>query len=250
MGAERQARVALVTGGGHRIGAAISRALHAAGCRVVVHYRRAAQAAATLADELNALRADSAVCLRADLCDVGTLGDFADAALAHWGRLDLLVNNASAFYATPVGSVTPQQWDELFGANLKGAFFLSQALAPALARTEGAIINIVDVYAELPLRQHAVYCMAKAGLAMMTKALALEMGPAVRVNGISPGAILWPSEKNEELSPAAAERLLALTALNRMGSPEDIAEAVRYLGLDARYVTGQVLPVDGGRTLF
>lgn len=250
MVAEAEARVALVTGGGHRIGAAISRALHAAGCRVIVHYRRTERAAAELAAELNALRADSAVCLHADLSTAATLGGAAEAAVARWGRLDLLVNNASGFYATPVGSVTPEQWDDLFGSNLKGAFFLSQALAPALARAQGAIVNIVDVYAALPLRRHAVYCMAKAGLAMMTRALAVEMGPAVRVNGIAPGAILWPSEANEELSPAAADRLLELTALKRMGSPEDIAEAVRYLGLDAPYVTGQILPVDGGRTLF
>ena len=243
-------RVALVTGAAHRIGAAIARELHAAGCAVLLHCRSSRAEADALAAELKAMRHDSAAVLQADLSQLQQVEQLAAAAIAHWGHIDLLVNNASGFFPTPVGTVNEAEWDSLFASNLKGPFFLSQALEPALRKRRGAIVNIVDVYAELPLAQHAVYTMAKAGMAMMTRALAQELGPEVRVNGVSPGAILWPAEENPELGGAKAEALLAQTALKRIGEPSDIARAVRYLGLEAGYVTGQILAVDGGRTLF
>ena len=243
-------RVALVTGAAQRIGAAIARELHRAGCRVLVHYRSSATAAQLLVRELNTVRPDSCVAVQADLCQPGEVRELAAKAAALAPGLDLLVNNASAFYATPLGSVGDAEWNELFDANLKGAFFLSQALAPALARRQGAIVNIVDIHADIPLPQHPVYTMAKAGLAMMTRALAVELGPSVRVNGIAPGAILWPEQPNAVLGAAHAEALLAQTALKRMGTPEDIAGATRFLGLEAPYVTGQILAVDGGRNLY
>ena len=243
-------RVALVTGGAHRIGAAIARELHRAGCHVIVHYRHSGEAAARLLRELEAIRHGSCSSLQADLCAPDAARQLAEGVQQRSARLDLLVNNASAFYATPLGSVTEAAWNELFDSNLKGAFFLSQSLAPALARSGGAIVNIVDVHAEIPLPQHVVYGMAKAGLAMMTRSLAVELGPGVRVNGVAPGAILWPEQPNAVLSAAHADTLLAQTALKRMGTPEDIAGAVRYLGLEAPYVTGQVLAVDGGRNLY
>jgi len=245
-----EARVALVTGAAQRIGAAIARELHAAGCNVLLHCRSSRAEADALAAELNAMRRDSAAVLQADLTQLPQVEQLAAAAIAHWNHIDLLVNNASGFFPTPVGTVNEPEWDSLFASNLKGPFFLSQALVPALRERRGAIVNIVDVYAELPLAQHAVYTMAKAGVAMMTRALAQELGPDVRVNGVAPGAILWPAEENPELGGAKAEALLAQTALKRIGEPSDIARAVRYLGLEAGYVTGQILAVDGGRTLF
>ena len=243
-------RVALVTGAAQRIGAAIARELHSAGCTVLLHCRTSRAAADALASELNAGRADSATVLQADLENLQQVELLAGATMAARGRLDLLVNNASGFFPTPVGNVSEAEWNSLFASNLKGPFFLTQALVPALRARRGAIVNIVDVYAELPLAQHAVYTMAKAGVAMMTRALAQELGPDVRVNGVSPGAILWPAEENPELGGAKTEALLAQTALKRIGDPSDIARAVRYLGLEAGYVTGQILAVDGGRTLF
>lgn len=243
-------RVALVTGASQRIGAAIATELHAAGCSVLLHCRSSRAAADALAATLNTVRDNSAAVLQADLASLQDVEALAAAATAHWNRLDLLVNNASGFFPTPIGTVSETQWDSLFGSNLKGPFFLCQALAPALRASHGAIVNIVDVYAELPLVQHAVYTMAKAGVGMMTRALAQELGPDVRVNGVAPGAILWPAEHNPELGYAKAEALLAQTALKRIGDVLDIARAVRYLGLEAGYVTGQILAVDGGRTLY
>ena len=243
-------RVALVTGASQRIGAAIATELHTAGCSVLLHCRSSRAAADALAATLNAVRDNSAAVLQADLASLQDVEALAAAATARWDRLDLLVNNASGFFPTPIGTVSEAQWDSLFGSNLKGPFFLCQALAPALRASHGAIVNIVDIYAELPLAQHAVYTMAKAGVGMMTRALAQELGPAVRVNGVAPGAILWPAEHNPELGYAKAEALLAQTALKRIGDVLDIARAVRYLGLEAGYVTGQILAVDGGRTLY
>lgn len=243
-------RVALVTGASQRIGAAIATELHTAGCSVLLHCRSTRAAADALAATLNAVRDNSAAVLQADLASLQDVEALAAAATAHWNRLDLLVNNASGFFPTPIGTVSEAQWDSLFGSNLKGPFFLCQALAPALRASHGAIVNIVDIYAELPLAQHAVYTMTKAGVGMMTRALAQELGPAVRVNGVAPGAILWPAETNPELDHAKADALLAQTALKRIGDVSDIARAVRYLGLEAGYVTGQILAVDGGRTLY
>ncbi len=239
-------KVVLVTGAAQRIGAEIVRTLHGAGMRVALHYRGSQQAAKALAAELNRLRDGSAALLQADLSDQATLAPLVEAATAHWGRLDALVNNASTFYPSAVGAVTQPQWHDLMDVNLKAPFFLAQAAAPELSKNGGSIINIADIHADRPLKGYPVYCMAKAGLVMMTRALARELGPAVRVNAVAPGAILWPEQGLEE---AAQKSILARTALKRQGRPKDIAGAVLFLIRDAEYITGQVLSVDGGRSL-
>jgi pteridine reductase len=240
-------KVALVTGASRRIGAAIVRRLHAADFRVVLHYFRSAAEAEALAAELNQERPDSVRLLRTDLADTEALPAFIERAAGFWGRLDGLVNNASVFYPTPLGAVTVSQWDELTGSNLKAPFFLAQAVAGHLRQQRGAMVNIVDVYAERPLPGYPVYSIAKAGLAALTKALAVELAPDVRVNGVSPGAILWPEHGQDAAGQAD---ILARVPLARSGAPGDIAEAVLFLMRDAPYVTGQILAVDGGRSLF
>jgi pteridine reductase len=235
---------ALVTGAAHRIGAAIARRLHAAGMDVAIHYRASARAAEILAKELNELRPGSATPLQADLLDHAALGPLVEDAIAALGHLDLLVNNASTFYPTPVAEATPEQWDELLGSNLRAPFFLAQAALPHLRERHGAIVNIVDIHAQRPLGGHPVYSIAKAGLAMLTKSLARELGPEVRVNGVAPGAILWPEAG---LSEEEQQAILDQAVLGRLGDPDDIARAVLYLYRDAGYVTGHVLPVDGGQ---
>lgn len=237
---------ALVTGSARRIGAAIARRLHAAGFDLALHYRDSAGEAQALASELESARAGSVVLLQADLAQFDRLPELVAKAVGRFGRLDALVNNASAFYPTPFGATTPAQWDELFAINARAPFFLAQAAAPHLASANGAIVNIADIYAERPLRGHAVYAMGKAALLQMTRALALELAPQVRVNAVSPGAILWPENGKD---PEAQSALLARTPLGRIGTPGEIAEAVRWLLQDARYCTGQVLRVDGGRML-
>ncbi|MGN6093577.1 MAG: pteridine reductase [Luteibacter jiangsuensis] len=238
--------VVLVTGGARRVGAAIVRRLHAAGCSVAIHYRHSGADAEALARELDAVRAGSVATFPAALDDDTALHPLIEAVVQRFGRLDGLVNNASAFYPTPIGETTSAHWDDLFSANARAPFFLAQAAAPALRAAGGAIVSIVDIYAERPLAGHTVYSMAKAALAMLTLSLAKELAPEVRVNAVAPGAILWPaSGKPEE----AAESLIAKTPLGRKGEPEDVAEAVRWLLLDARYTTGQVVRVDGGRAL-
>jgi pteridine reductase len=236
--------VALVTGGARRVGAAITRRLHAAGYDLVIHYRRSVGEAEMLQAELEARRPGSTWLLAADLSEFDRIPELMAWTIGHYGRLDALVNNASAFYPTPVGAATPAQWDDLFAANARAPFFLSQAAAPHLQASGGAIVNLVDVYAERPLANHTLYCMAKAALAMMTLSLAKELAPAVRVNGVAPGAVLWP----EVGKPAHEKRaLLETTALQRPGTPDDVAEAVRWLLQDARYTTGEIVRVDGGR---
>ncbi len=237
---------ALVTGSARRIGAAIARRLHAAGFDLALHYRDSAGEAQALAAELESARAGSVVLLQADLAQFDRLPELVAKAVGRFGRLDALVNNASAFYPTPFGATTPAQWDELFAINARAPFFLAQAAAPHLASANGAIVNIADIYAERPLRGHAVYAMGKAALLQMTRALALELAPQVRVNAVSPGAILSPENGKD---PEAQSALLARTPLGRIGTPGEIAEAVRWLLQDARYCTGQVLRVDGGRML-
>ena len=237
---------ALVTGAAHRIGAAIARRLHAAGMDLAIHYRASATAAEILATELNALRPGSATLLQADLLDHAALGPLVEEAVAVLGHLDLLVNNASSFYPTPVAEATPAQWDELLGSNLRAPFFLAQAALPHLRARRGAIVNIVDIHAQRPLGGHPIYSIAKAGLAMLTKSLARELGPEVRVNGVAPGAILWPEAG---LSEAEQQAILDQAVLGRLGDPDDIARAVLYLYRDAGYVTGHVLPVDGGQSV-
>ena len=238
--------VALITGAGRRVGAVIARTLHSAGYDLALHYRHSADAAQSLADELEQQRADSTTLVHAELAELDALPGLVGSALARFGRLDALVNNASAFYPTPVGSATPAQWNELFASNAQAPFFLAQAATPALRQAGGAIVNLVDIYAERPLADHPIYCMAKAALAAMTRSLALDLAPDVRVNGVAPGAVLWPSDGKPY---ADQQTLLACTPLARAGSPEDVAGAVLWLLRDAPFVTGQVIRIDGGRTL-
>jgi pteridine reductase len=246
MSAARHLPVVLVTGAAKRVGAAIARRLHEAGFDLVIHHRASPVEAAELAAELESRRAGSALVVQAELGDSAALPGLVDAAIARFGRLDALVNNASAFHPTPIGSASENDWNALIDSNAKGPFFLAQAAAPHLRAAGGAIVNLVDVYGERPLSEHTIYSMAKAANAMLVKSLAIELGPQVRVNGVSPGAILWPeSGKTED----AKQAMLAKTALKRVGSPEDIAEAVRWLLQDARYTTGQIIAVDGGRLL-
>ncbi len=239
-------RCVLVTGGAKRLGAAIGRRLHAAGAHVVVHYHQSRPAADALVAELEAARAGSALAVRADLHDVERLPTLIEAALARFGRLDVLVNNASTFYATPVGTITPAQFDDLVGTNLRAPLFLSQAAAAALRESRGLILNMVDIHGRRPLKAHPVYSAAKAGLVMLTKSLARELGPEIRVNGIAPGPVLWPERPLDE---ALKAEIVAKTALQRSGSPEDIARTACFFAAEAPYVTGQVIAVDGGRSL-
>jgi pteridine reductase len=237
----------LITGAAKRIGAACARRLHQEGCHVIVHYRGSEREAHELCDELNRQRPASASVLQADLLDKGQLERVADAAQKIRGGIDVLINNASAFYSTPFGEVTEAHWDALLGSNLKAPFFLAQALRDSLKARQGCIVNIVDIHAERGLAGFPVYSIAKAGLAAMTRVLAKEMGPEVRVNGVAPGAIIWP-ERN--LSDRTKQEILQRVALKRSGEPDDIAKAVLFLIRDADYMTGQILTVDGGRTLF
>lgn len=239
-------RVALVTGSARRVGAVIARRLHSAGYDLVVHHRDSASEASLLCGELERERPGSTLTLQADLAEFDRLPELVAKTIGRFGRLDALVNNASAFYPTPIGSVTPVAWDDLFAANARAPFFLAQAAAPHLAANAGAIVNLVDIYADSALRNHSVYVMAKAALVAMTRALALDLAPHVRVNAVAPGAVLWPEQGK---SDQAKEAILASVPLARMGSPDDVAEAVRWLLLDARYTTGQVIRVDGGRSL-
>ncbi len=238
--------VAMVTGAARRVGAVIARTLHANGYDLVLHHRRSAEVASTLQAELERTRPGSTLVLQADLAQFDRIPELVAKAIGRFGRLDALVNNASAFYPTPIGTATPAMWDDLFAANARAPFFLSQATAPHLKQRMGAIVNLVDIYAERPLKEHTLYVMAKAALAMMTLSLARELAPDIRVNGVAPGAVLWPEQGK---SAAEMESLLKETPLQRAGRPEDVAEAVRWLLLDARYTTGQIIRVDGGRSL-
>ena len=236
----------LVTGAARRIGACIAETLHQRGCNVFLHYHGSGEAVKELAEKLNALRPASAITVQADLGDAEDINRLAGQVRAHSGQLDLLVNNASRFFSTTVGATTMAQWDELMDSNLRGPYFLTQALLPELATAGGSVVNLLDVHAVRPMPDHAVYCMAKAALQMMTLALAKDLGPQIRVNGIAPGAILWPEQDS---GSEYQQEILGKTVMGRAGKPEDIASAVVYLGLDAPYITGQVLAVDGGRSL-
>ena len=241
-----QDKVALITGASRRIGAEIARTLHHAGMNLCLHYRSSEQETEQLAEELLAIRPDSVITVSLDLIKTDEMDWLIKECTTQWGRLDALINNASAFYPTPVGEITEHDWDVLMNGNLKAPLFLSQAAIPELKRQHGSIINIIDVYAERPRLTYVVYSMSKAGLLSMTKSLARELGPEIRVNGIAPGAILWPVDEEDELGH---QELLDRTALKRLGEPRDIANAVLYLLRDAPYVTGHMLPVDGGRLL-
>lgn len=238
-------KVVLITGAAQRIGAATVKTLHAAGMNIVLHYRSSRSAAQSLQSELNQQRENSIILVQADLMNVHNLPALVQEAAEAWGRLDALVNNASTFYATPFKSASEKHWEDLLGTNLKVPFFLSQAASNYLQTNHGAIVNIVDIHAERPLKRFPVYSIAKAGLAMLTKALAVELGPEIRVNGVAPGAILWPKDIDE----VTKQRIVSKTLLKRKGEAEDIANAIRYLLLEAKYTTGQILSVDGGRSL-
>jgi len=239
-------KTALVTGAAARIGAGIAETLHARGCDVLVHCNSNIEGATALADRLNRQRANSASVFSADLSGSNGVDALVEECKQRWDRLDVLVNNASRFYPTVVGATAAWQWDDLVDSNLRGAYFLSQGLLSELETAVGSIINIVDIHASRPMKNHAVYSMAKAGLQMMTLALARELAPKIRVNGVAPGAILWPENEGNEAARAA---ILERVALQRTGEASDIASAVAYLALDAPYVTGQILAVDGGRSL-
>jgi pteridine reductase len=236
---------ALITGASARLGRAIARELQR-DHRVIIHYRSSAQAAQQLAKELNQLRPDSAAALHSELASAADCERLAHEAGNLWGGVDVLINNASAFYPTPIGSATETQWDELFGSNLKAPFFLSQALAETLGKHRGCIVNMADIHADKPMPRHTIYCAAKAGLVMLTKSLALELAPRVRVNAIAPGAILWPETEPDQ---HAQEKILSRIPLARTGAEQDIARTVRFLVSNAPYITGQVIAVDGGRSL-
>jgi len=237
---------ALITGASRRLGAAIAHRLHQDGFNICIHYHRSEQAAEQLADKLNASREDSATCLSADLSDPEAVQMLAQKVLEYWKGINVLINNASAFYPRDVGSVTDNDWQQLMDSNVKGAFFLSQALAPELKKHQGCIVNMVDIHSERPLKHYPVYSMAKAALAMMTKSLAKELAPDIRVNGVSPGAILWP---DHEVSEDAKQRIIEKIPLQTIGEETDIAKTVSFLVNDAPYITGQIIAVDGGRSL-
>jgi pteridine reductase len=242
-----EGKTALITGGAKRLGAAIARRLHGAGAAVLIHYRDSEADAAKLEAELNGLRPRSAARVKAELLAPIAPRALVSAALDAFGRLDLLVNNASSFFPVAVGEIEPSHWEELVGSNLRAPLFISQQAAPELAKRGGAIVNVVDIHADRPLKGYPVYSIAKAGLAALTRSLALELAPRVRVNGVSPGAIAWPDDG--QFDPAERSRILATTPLGRVGSPEDIAQAVHFLA-SAPYVTGQIIAVDGGRSIF
>ena len=239
-------RVALVTGSSRRIGAEIVRKLHTQGMRVIVHYNNSQQAADTLAKELNTQRENSVATIPFDLHKIEQINAFVNDALKVWGRLDVLVNNASTFYPTPLNDITEQHWQELVDINLKAPLFLSKAVASQLEKQQGCIVNIVDIHADRPLKGYTVYSIAKAGLGMLTKSLARELAPTIRVNGIAPGAIMWPEVEAYE---ALHQEIIERTALKREGHPRDIADAVWFLIDNANYITGQIIAVEGGRTL-
>ena len=240
-------KAALVTGGARRVGAAIARALHAGGANVMLHYRDSEADAAALQSELNAIRAKSAAKVKAELLAPIAPKALVNAVMSEFGRLDILVNNASSFFPVGVGAIEASHWEELMGSNLRAPLFLCQEAAEALSAHEGCIVNIVDIHADRPLKGYPVYSIAKAGLAAMTRSLALELAPRVRVNGVAPGAIAWPEDG--QFDPAERERIIATTPLRRIGSPGDIAQAVHFLAA-APYVTGQIVAVDGGRSIF
>jgi pteridine reductase len=241
-------KTALVTAGTRRIGAEIARVLHARGYDLLLHFRSDAASAELFATELEAIRPNSVRLMQTDLRDQAGRERLVSQCLAQFGRLDVLVNNASSFYPTPLGTISEADWDDLFGSNLKAPLFLSQAAAPALRRARGCIVNIVDIHAERPMAGFLAYSTAKAGLAGLTRALARELAPEVRVNGVSPGPILWPDRA--DFGASAREEILSRTPLQRSGSPGDIAKAVGFFVGDAPYITGQILAADGGRSVF
>ncbi len=247
MGSVLTGKVVLVTGAARRVGAAIARRLHREGASLMLHYHASEQDAHALQAQLNGIRDHSVALVQADLLDASGLPEIVRNTLARFERIDALVNNASTFYATPLGEITPEHWDDLMGSNLKAPLFLSQAAAPHLRKTGGVIVNIADIHAERPLKNYVVYSVAKAGLIGLTRSLARELGPEVRVNAVAPGPILWPEDGS--FDAVSRQRVISHTLLKRVGEPDDIARAVYYLIAEAPYVTGHVLTVDGGRSV-
>lgn len=240
--------VALITGAAQRLGACTAQTLHDRGWNLVIHYRSRKQQALKLADKLNEARSGSVVCVQGDLAQNGDIARIAQEACQPWGRLDGLVNNASVFYPTPTAEATEEDWQQIMGANLKAPFFLVQHCLPALRETGGGVVNLIDIYSEKPLQDHPLYCASKAGLAALTRSWAKDLAPEVRINGVSPGAILWP-EGDKAVDPEHQKAILDKTPLARIGHPDDIAGAIAYLLCDAPFITGQILSVDGGRSL-
>ncbi len=241
------AKTILITGGSKRVGAEIARLMHADGANLMIHYRSSAKEARALQDELNAVRENSVALIQADLLDTPVLPSLVSQTVATFGKLDVLVNNASSFYPTPVGTIAEKDWVDLMGSNLKAPMFLSQAAAPELKKHYGCIVNITDIHADRPMKSYLVYSVAKAGLVGLTKSLARELAPNVRVNGVAPGPIMWP-EDNADFDEVSRQRIVSHTMLKRAGNPSDIAHAVRFFIEDAPFVSGQILAVDGGRS--
>jgi pteridine reductase len=240
-----QGKVVLITGGAKRVGAAICRRLHGAGANLMLHYRASAGEARLLQAELNHQRKDSVALIQADLLDLGKVPSLIDQTVQSFGRLDALINNAASFYPTPIGEITPEDWENLIGADLRAPLFISQAAAPALKKSLGAIVNITDIHAERPLKNYILYSIAKAGLVGLTRSLARELAPEIRVNAVAPGPILWPDD--DAFDELSRQRIISHTPLKREGTPEDIAKAVHFLLTEATYVTGETINVDGGR---
>jgi pteridine reductase len=243
-----QEKVILITGGAKRVGAAICRMLHASGASLMIHYRTSVGEARALQSELNLQRPRSAAIIQGDLHNISMLQGLVQETVNHFGRLDVLINNASSYYPTEIGSITEKEWDDLVGSNLKAPLFLSQAAAVELRKQQGCIINITDMHVERPKKGYVVYSVAKAGLMTLTKSLAQELGPDVRVNAVAPGPVLWP-EDNPQFDEIYRQRVISQTLLKRIGEPGDVARAVRFLIQDAPFITGQVIAVDGGRSL-
>jgi pteridine reductase len=243
-----QDKVILITGGARRVGAAICRLLHAGGAKLMIHYRTSVEEAHSLQAELNLLRPQSVAIIQGDLLNLAMLSNLVQETISHYGRLDVLINNASSYYPTEIGEIGEREWDDLIGPNLKAPLFLSQAAATELRKQHGCIVNITDMHVERPKKGYVVYSVAKAGLVTLTRSLAHELGPQVRVNAVAPGPVLWP-ENNPQFDELYRQRVISQTLLKRVGEPEDIAKAVRFLVQDAPFITGQVIAVDGGRSL-
>lgn len=243
-----QDKVVLITGGAKRVGAATCRLLHASGAKLMIHYRTSAGEARALQSELNLQRAQSVAVIQGDLHNLPMLAGMVQETIRHFGRLDVLINNASSYYPTEIGTIGEKEWEDLMGSNLKAPLFLSQAAAPELRRQQGCIVNITDMHVERPKKGYVVYSVAKAGLVTLTKSLAHELAPDVRVNAVAPGPVLWP-EDNPQFDEVYRQRVISQTLLKRLGAPEDVARAVRFLIQDAPFITGQVIAVDGGRSL-
>ena len=248
MNPELADKVVLITGGAKRVGAAICRLLHAGGANLMVHYRSSVSEARALQAELNLQRPNSVAIIQGDLLNLPVLPSLVQETIGHFGRLDVLINNASSYYATEIGEIDEEQWDDLMGSNLKAALFLSQAAAPELRKQHGCIVNITDMHAERPKKGYIVYSVAKAGLVTLTRSLAQELSPEVRVNAVAPGPVMWP-ENNPQFDEVYRQRVISQTLLKRIGGGEDVAKAVRFLIQDAPFITGQVIAVDGGRSL-